>query len=130
MGDDRSGIELVSGQETSHLMPRLVHAASDDAADRDAFEDDLIGEVHRDLAFRDAQELHPAAQADGLKGLMQRGGHARHLTHHVHTFAPRLGAYHLQDVLAARAIPTAKQPIGPHPTMNTVLPGISAVSTV
>src|SRR5574341_188309 len=31
---------------------------------------------------------------------------------------------------AARAIPTAKQPIGPHPTMNTVLPGISAVSTV
>ena len=31
---------------------------------------------------------------------------------------------------AARAIPTAKQPIGPHPTMKTVLPGISAVSTV
>ena len=30
----------------------------------------------------------------------------------------------------ARAIPTAKQPIGPHPTTNTVLPGISAVSTV
>lgn len=31
---------------------------------------------------------------------------------------------------AARAIPTAKQPMGPHPTTNTVLPGISAVSTV
>ena len=33
---------------------------------------------------------------------------------------------------AARAMPTAKQPIGPHPTMKTVLPGISAppVSTV
>src|SRR3989441_898327 len=31
---------------------------------------------------------------------------------------------------AARAIPTAKHPIGPHPTTNTVLPGISAVSTV
>src|SRR6266566_4611149 len=30
---------------------------------------------------------------------------------------------------AARATPTAKQPIGPHPTMNTVLPGTSAVST-
>src|SRR5881628_1422129 len=30
---------------------------------------------------------------------------------------------------AARAMPTAKQPIGPHPTMKTVLPGMSAVST-
>src|SRR5438309_9778360 len=30
---------------------------------------------------------------------------------------------------AARAIPTAKQPIGPQPTTNTVLPGISAEST-
>src|SRR5439155_1385973 len=30
---------------------------------------------------------------------------------------------------AARATPTAKQPIGPHPTMNTVLPDTSAVST-
>src|SRR6059036_503078 len=30
---------------------------------------------------------------------------------------------------AARAMPTAKQPIGPHPTMKTKLPGISAVST-
>ena len=27
-------------------------------------------------------------------------------------------------------MPTAKQPIGPHPATNTVLPGISAVSTV
>ncbi len=31
---------------------------------------------------------------------------------------------------AARAMPTAKQPIGPHPTTNTLLPGMSAVSTV
>ncbi len=31
---------------------------------------------------------------------------------------------------AARAMPTAKQPIGPQPTMKTKLPGISAVSTV
>src|SRR5467141_908081 len=31
---------------------------------------------------------------------------------------------------AARAMPTAKHPIGPQPTMKTVLPGISAVSTV
>src|SRR5205809_1644304 len=30
---------------------------------------------------------------------------------------------------AARATQTAKQPIGPHPTMNTVLPDTSAVST-
>src|SRR5438132_902814 len=30
---------------------------------------------------------------------------------------------------AARAMPTAKQPIGPHPAMNTVLPDTSAVST-
>src|SRR5690349_17142494 len=31
---------------------------------------------------------------------------------------------------AARAMPTAKQPMGPHPTTSTVLPGISAESTV
>jgi len=30
---------------------------------------------------------------------------------------------------AARATPTAKQPIGPHPTMNTMLPGMSADNT-
>src|SRR5229473_1292058 len=30
---------------------------------------------------------------------------------------------------AARAMPTAKQPIGPHPTTKTVLPGISADNT-
>src|ERR1051325_11153377 len=31
---------------------------------------------------------------------------------------------------AARATPTAKHPIGPHPAMNTVLPGMSEVRTV
>jgi hypothetical protein len=36
----------------------------------------------------------------------------------------------IRDAPAALQMPTAKMPIGPQPVINTVAPGISAVSAV
>src|SRR5258705_11403513 len=39
--DDRRRIELTRFEKPRHLVPRLIHAATDDAVDREALEDDL-----------------------------------------------------------------------------------------
>src|SRR2546429_4411752 len=161
MRDHGPGVDQSRREIAAHLVPRLVHLASDHAVHGDALEDDLAGEVDRHLAVGDAEQLHPPPQAHRGERLVQGRRHARHLTHHVGASPPvsastaRTTSSRVASIVtlapirvarasrlaftseaitlaapAARAIPTAKQPMGPHPTTNTVLPEMSAVSTV
>src|SRR5439155_24909113 len=45
VGDHGMKIELAGFEERGHLIPGLVHAAAVDALNRDAFEDDVFGEI-------------------------------------------------------------------------------------
>src|SRR6266478_4016319 len=45
VGDDRMQVELAALEQRGHLIPGLIHAASVDALDGDAFEDDVVREV-------------------------------------------------------------------------------------
>src|SRR3954463_3708302 len=58
--DHRRRIELSASQEARHLMPRVVHAAADNAVDGDSLEDHFGGEVHVHGLGGNTQHLHAA----------------------------------------------------------------------
>src|SRR5205085_1352150 len=87
MRDHGPGVDQSRREIAAHLVPRLVHLASDHAVHGDALEDDLAGEVDRHLAVGDAEQLHPPPQAHCGERLVQGRRHARHLAHHVGAFA-------------------------------------------
>src|SRR5512144_1409509 len=61
--DHRLGIELARAKEARHLMPRVVHPASDDTIDGDSLEDDFLRKVELDRLRRNAEHLNPSADA-------------------------------------------------------------------
>src|SRR5213075_1925719 len=83
VSDDRPWIELSAAEKTTHLVPRLIHLAPDHAVHGDALEDDLVGEIERDVVLGNTEQLHPAAHAHRGERLVQRRGGAGHLAHDI-----------------------------------------------
>jgi hypothetical protein len=78
VGDDGMKIQLAAFEQRRHLIPGLIHAASVDALDGDAFEDDVFGEVQRDGLGGETEEGDAAAASDDVEGCSDRVGMAGH----------------------------------------------------
>src|SRR5258707_4234642 len=81
----RRWIELAGSQEARHLNPCLVHAAADDAVDRESFEDYFSRDIDLDWSCWNAKHLNSAADSHQRERLVDRSGHAGHLEHDVRT---------------------------------------------
>src|SRR5688500_7212922 len=83
MRDDWRRIELARTKEARHLVPGLVHPASDDSINGETLEDYFLRQIDLDRLDGDSKHLYPAAHSDHRKSLMNSGGHARHLEDYV-----------------------------------------------
>src|SRR5712691_9025892 len=90
VGDHGMQIEFAGFEQSGHLVPGLIHAASVDALHRDAFENNIFGKIQRDGPGGQAEQgNHPAAAHD-IESCANRVGMASHFENHVHAQAARL----------------------------------------
>src|SRR5204862_941862 len=59
----RRWIELTGSQKSRHLNPGLVHAATDDAVDREPLEDYFSRKIDLDWLCRDTEHLNSSADS-------------------------------------------------------------------
>ena len=76
-------VEFARAEESRHLVPCVVHLSSDDSVDGDALEDHFLREVELDRLRWNAEHLHSSADSHESERLVNRGGNAGHLEHHI-----------------------------------------------
>src|SRR5688572_7536154 len=92
-------IELTRTKEARHLVPGLVHPASDDSINGETLEDYFLRQIDLDGFDGDSEHLYSTAHSDHRKGLMNRGGHARHLEHDVDSQPIGRGSHDSLDLI-------------------------------
>ena len=73
-------VEFAGLQQRRHLEPCLIHAAPVDPLNRQALEDDVLGEVQRDRFRGQTEERDSSAAANNIEGQTDSAGMADHHT--------------------------------------------------
>src|SRR5581483_9104180 len=87
VGNDRMKVKLSGFEQGSHLIPGLVHAATINALDGDAFEDDVFGEIKRNGLGGKSEERNASAATNDVESCSNSVGMSSHLEDHVHAIA-------------------------------------------
>src|SRR5580700_5116797 len=83
-------VQFAGFEQSGHLIPGLVHAASVDTLHRDAFENNVFGKVQRDGLGSETEQRNSSAAAHDVEGGANRLGMPRHFQNHVNAQAAGL----------------------------------------
>src|ERR1700694_5235032 len=135
MRDHRRRIEFSGTQKARHLVPRLVHAASDDTVDGETLEDHLRRQIEIHFLGRNPEHLHSPADSHERERLVDCRRNTRHLQYHIRAEPPRcrfhdpLGLVGMNGVVGAHLLRERQPGVihigGDHPrrTRRSAYPG-------